>query len=285
MPEVTRPDGAILHYEVAGDGFPVLAIAPGGVSSEIERWAGYLMDPMTALQDRFMVIGMDQRFAGRSVAPMSPFSYEETLGDQLAVLDALGVQRAHVIGADFGAAQALRLAYQAPARTASVVLIEPVGLDGSNLIGDYYARFNHTIRLARAEGLDAVLEASLNSPRFEDNQAAGPWASRLHRDAGFREALRRLGRETYITLVVDFRDGMVPWGRRFFSVSDQAPGRTRRPVLIAPGQDRQHPRGLGRVLCDEVVGAILADGNGTALSQLVLEFLDTQSDNSFSVSV
>ena len=38
MPTVTRPDGAVIHYETWGDGFPLLLIAPGGVSSQIDFW-------------------------------------------------------------------------------------------------------------------------------------------------------------------------------------------------------------------------------------------------------
>ena len=39
MPDITRPDGAIIHYETFGAGPAVLLIAPGGVNSEIGMWA------------------------------------------------------------------------------------------------------------------------------------------------------------------------------------------------------------------------------------------------------
>ena len=35
MPTISRPDGSTIHYEVFGSGYPLLLIAPGGVSSEI----------------------------------------------------------------------------------------------------------------------------------------------------------------------------------------------------------------------------------------------------------
>ena len=38
MPEITRPDGATIHYEVVGRGYPLLLIAPGGVSSQVAFW-------------------------------------------------------------------------------------------------------------------------------------------------------------------------------------------------------------------------------------------------------
>lgn len=272
MPELTRPDGAVIHYEVKGRGEPVLCLAPGGVSSEIGQWAGYLFDPLRALAEQFTVIAMDQRYAGASVSPFTAFSYHQMLDDQLAVLDAAGAARAHVIGADFGAAHALRLGYDAPARVASVTLLEPVGLDGNNAIGDYYARFNDTIRLARAEGLDAVLDAAQQNARFDQNPPAGPWAQRLHDDAGFREAVRRLGRETYITMVVDFRDGMIPWGRRYFAVSDPTVGRMQPPLLVLPGSDALHPKGVGEGIAEAAAHATLLD-NERGIAEATRAFL------------
>jgi len=259
MPEVTRPDGAVIHYQIEGNGYPVLALAPGGVGSAIAQWRGYLIDPLRQLADAFTVIAMDQRFAGASRAPLTPFSYHQMLDDQIAVLDAAGIDRAHVIGADFGAAHALRLAYDAPARVTSATLIEPVGIEASNDIGTYYARFNHTIRLARAAGIDAVLAAALDNPHFEENPSAGPWAQRLHDDPGFREAVRRLGRETYITLVVDFRDGMIPWGRRFLSITDPALSRIRLPMLVVPGRDALHPPELGQTFLEQASNVTLVE--------------------------
>ena len=275
MPELTRPDGAIIHYEVVGNGPPVLAIAPGCVSSEIANWAGYPMDPIAELRDTFTVIAMDQRFAGASAAPLTPFSYHQALDDQLAVLDAAGARHAHVIGADFGAAQALRLGYDAPARVSSLTLLEPVGLCNGQNIGTYYAPFNETIRLARAEGIGAVLDAALANPHFDENPAAGPWAQRLHDDPGFRDALMRLGRETYITLVVDFRDGLVPWGRRFFSVTDPAVGRIRPPLLVAPGNDALHPQGLAESFArDATAVEVVDDRSNGNLVAAVVSFLE-----------
>jgi len=258
-----RPDGAVIHYQVTGEGYPVLALAPGGVSSGIDRWQHEAVRPVEAFRDEFMVISMDQRYAGRSLAPLMPFTYAQALGDQLAVLDAVGAKHAHVVAADIGCAHALRLLYEAPARIASAVLIDPVGVDATNTMDAFYEVFNETIRVARADGLDGVLSAAhnaaLNSASFIDNPAAGPWAERLHSDPAFRDALRSLGRETYIALVVDFRDGVWPWGQRCFSVNDVALERINAPLLVLPGRDLCHPTGLAQTICAEVPNARCLD--------------------------
>ena len=66
---------------------PLLLLAPGGVG-EIAAWERSAFNPIERFSSDFMVIAMDQRYAGRSRAPLMPFSYEQTLGDQIAVLNA-----------------------------------------------------------------------------------------------------------------------------------------------------------------------------------------------------
>ena len=274
MPEVLRPDGAALYYETAGAGTPLLALAPGGVSSGIERWASSSLGSLTPLHSHSRVITMDQRHAGRSRATLVPFSYEAAMGDQLAVLSDAGVSRAKVLGVGIGAAYALRLAYDAPAKVNAMVLIEPMGVAGDAGIGDYYNIFNDTIRMARAEGLAGVVEAALANPSFVDNPAAGPWARRLHDEAAFREMLLGLSREMYIALVVDFRDGMFPWGVPHFSVNNVALERMRVPALVIAGDDVLHSQAAADALCANLGTAQqLTSAHNVDLKQGIGDFL------------
>ena len=268
MAELTRPDGTLIHYEVTGSGYPILALAPGGVASRIDQWQRAAINPVEAFSDEFMVIVMDQRYAGRSRAPLTPFSYEQSLGDQLAVLDTVGATGAHLVAADVGSAHGLRLLYEAPARISAAVLLDPVGLDTTNSMDTFFNMFNETIRTARAEGLDAVVQAAIENPDFCEGSAAGPWAQRLHDDTSFRDTLRSLGRETYIALVVDFRDGIWPWSRRFFSVNDVAVGRNQAPLLVFPGDDPVHPAGVGQTIATDAPQASSSALNARAADTL-----------------
>jgi pimeloyl-ACP methyl ester carboxylesterase len=245
MPHVERPDGALIHYEVhGGRGHPLLLIAPGGVSSQIESWERSRIHPVREFSDSFRVIAMDQRHAGRSLAPAAPFSYAETAKDQLAVLEHAGVERALVMGACIGCAHAFRLAHDAPERVSAIVAQDPVGLDETNSLATFFAMFDETMRVARADGMDAVLKAALESPVFSRNPAAGPFAARLHADPAFREQLRALGVESYVALVVRFRDGVWPDRRPYLSVEDAWMRRCPVPVLVLPGSDPFHPTGV-----------------------------------------
>ncbi len=268
MPELIRPDGAIIHYQIHGTGEPLLALAPGPVGGGIEDWQHARIDPIGQLADAFRVIAVDVRHAGASRAPLAPFSWEQALGDHLAVLDAAGIARAHIVAEDVGASAALRLAYEAPARVRSAVLIEPPGLDTTNRMDSYYARFNETIRMARAEGIDGVIGAAMADGSFAANPAGGPWARRLHDEALFRDTLRRFGRENYIALIVDFRDGMWPWQQRYFSVNEVSVSRLETPLLVVPGNDELHPHALATALAETAPAAGLGEVSDVA------DFLD-----------
>jgi pimeloyl-ACP methyl ester carboxylesterase len=129
-----RHGDAVIHYDDEGvaDAFPVLLIAPGGMRSFNDRWNEMPWNPRTALADRFRVIGMDQRNAGRSTAPVTGETGWATYrDDQLALLDELGIDRCHVVGMCIGGPYIFGLLTAAPERFASAVLLQPVGIEGN----------------------------------------------------------------------------------------------------------------------------------------------------------
>ena len=132
-----RPDAEI-HYEVHGAGFPVLLYAPGGLRSQVELWGGASpaypkgfpwMDPRTALADKYTVIAMDQRNAGKSVADVKPdHGWHTFAADHLALMDHLGFGKFHVMGGCIGGSYCFEAIEQAPGRIAAAVLQNPIGL-------------------------------------------------------------------------------------------------------------------------------------------------------------
>lgn len=135
MPILKRPD-ADIHYEVHGNGFPLLLYAPGGLRSSIEFWGlgadgtpRAWMDPRTALADKFTVIAMDQRNAGRSVADVkADHGWHTFAADHLALIDHLGFGRFAVMGGCIGGSYCFEAIEQAPDRVAAAVLQNPIGL-------------------------------------------------------------------------------------------------------------------------------------------------------------
>ena len=255
MPDIERPDGAVIHYETFGAGYPLLCLAPGGVNSEIGFWQVSAINPLRELADEFLVIGMDQRHAGRSPAPAAPFSYGQAAADQLAVLDDLGLERAHAYGGCIGVAYILRLAREAPGRITAGVGQDPVGLDATNSTDTFMEMFKPTLALAREGGTAAVIEAALANPVFMANNAAGPFARRLHDDAAFRAEVEGLGAEGYAALIEAFADGIWPDRAPYFSVDEADVRACATPLLILPGSDPFHPTGVAERICREAPDA------------------------------
>ena len=132
---------SVLDSGASGDGLP--AVFVHGINGAGSHW-----EPVAErLAERRRCIVPDLRGHGASVKA-GPFAADDYLGDVLAVVEALGVERFHVLGTSFGGQVALALASKAPERVASMVVL------GSTL---------------RAEGLD--VDAAIAGLR-----AAGPEA-------------------------------------------------------------------------------------------------------------
>jgi pimeloyl-ACP methyl ester carboxylesterase len=152
----------------------------------------------------FAVARYDQRDAGQSTrmpdtAVSNPFAAlfgkkgeaytaEDMTDDAIAVMDALGWDRAHIFGHSLGGTIAQRIALRHPARVISVVSSAAVPSDVSGLGVVRYLRFGLLARLARMkfpEGRQGDLEASLAvargvaSPAYPfDEEAAREWIGR-----------------------------------------------------------------------------------------------------------
>ncbi len=105
-----------IYYEVDGVGEPLLLIM--GLSGDILAWANQI----TILKQHFTVIAVDNRDAGRSGAGTDGYAIADMAGDALAVLDALEVNAAHVLGFSMGGMIAQELALNHPARVKKLIL-------------------------------------------------------------------------------------------------------------------------------------------------------------------
>lgn len=107
----------VLAWEETGSGSPVLLIHGLGYA----RWGWEPLLPLLA--ERHRVISFDNRGIGESSVPPGPYTAEMMAGDAVAVLDAAGVESAHVVGTSLGGMIAQELALAHPARVDRLVLI------------------------------------------------------------------------------------------------------------------------------------------------------------------
>ena len=132
MPTLRRGETTI-EYEVHGNGYPLLLLAPGGMRSATSVWSRAPFHPITEFSGEYRVITMDQRNAGASRAPITAADgWHSYADDQLALLDELRVERCHLLGGCIGGAFALSLMARAPERVSAAVLQQPIGYSGSN---------------------------------------------------------------------------------------------------------------------------------------------------------
>ncbi len=134
--QVTLPSGISLCIRVEGEGVPLLLVM--GIRLQLVHWPQDLCDALVARG--FQVIRFDNRDAGcsstlaeagaPSLAQLLPlawaapaYSLDDMADDALALLDALEIERAHVVGVSMGGMIAQLMALRAPERLRSLCLV------------------------------------------------------------------------------------------------------------------------------------------------------------------
>ncbi len=120
MPTVTGENAGriTIHYEETGSGTPLVLI--GGLTSTLEAWDGMV----PALARRHRVIRPDNRGSGRTrVEPDDGRRSMERFADDVALLlDALAIERTHLLGASMGGMIVQEFALRHPGRLRSLVI-------------------------------------------------------------------------------------------------------------------------------------------------------------------
>jgi 3-oxoadipate enol-lactonase len=111
----TQNHGVRIHWQAQGAGTPVLLIMGHRYSSAM--W----YPALPALSAAHRVLWFDNRGTGETDS-VTGFTVADMAADALAVMDAAGVQKAHVYGVSMGGGIALELAKLAPERVISLVL-------------------------------------------------------------------------------------------------------------------------------------------------------------------
>jgi pimeloyl-ACP methyl ester carboxylesterase len=121
--DVVEVDGARLEYDLAGYGAPVVLLHPG--LWDRRTWD----DQLGRFSQAYRVLRFDARGYGRSSRPVPgrPYSHVEDLA---AVMDAVGFERAALVGCSMGGGTALDFALTYPGRVSALVLVAP-GVSGT----------------------------------------------------------------------------------------------------------------------------------------------------------
>ena len=166
MPHLPLDDFEIYH-ELHGDRGDAVVLVHG-YTGDLGDWRHQVAD----LACDHRVLAMDHRGHGRSGAPRDRASYtiERMADDVLAVADAVGFERFHLVGHSMGGMVAQELALRIPERLLSLVLEDTMHEFAVARIEAVRKIFDARLRLAEERGMAAV--AALPSPPPPPHQPA-----------------------------------------------------------------------------------------------------------------
>jgi 3-oxoadipate enol-lactonase len=226
--------GAKIYWDEVGEGAPLLLIMGLGYPS----CAWHRIRPF--LSDKYRTIALDNRGVGRSGMPPGPYSIALMASDAAAVLDAAGVESAHVFGFSMGGMIAQEFALQYPKRVRSLILgcTSACGPQAVQATPDaaqmLLSRGNMTPEDAAQAAVPFIYAPS--TPRKlidEDLAVRRPWFPKP---------------EAYIAQL----QGILAWE------SHNRLSQIHSPTLVIHGEsDRLVPAGNGRIIAENIPGAKL----------------------------
>jgi 3-oxoadipate enol-lactonase len=139
-----------VNYVAEGPADGEVVVMSGSLGSDRRMW-----DPQVEplVENGFRVVRYDHRGHGDSPAPEGPYSIADIGGDLIALLDTLGVRRAHVVGLSLGGMTGMWAGAHAPERISSLVLCCTSAKLGPP------ENWADRARTVRAEGLASIADA------------------------------------------------------------------------------------------------------------------------------
>ena len=227
-------NGLSVTYERNGEGPPLVLLH--GVLSDSRVWSKQLL----YLSDEFTVVAWDAPGAGQSSDPPEPFAMADWADCLVGLMDAIGIERAHILGHSWGGILAQEFYRQHPARTRSLILADTyAGWKGSLPESVYEERLAAVLR-------EASMPASELVPK---------WIPGLISDAASDELRVELA-----AIMSDFH----PVGYRLMIQTADSDTRDLLPTIRVPTllvwgeEDRRAPLTVAHQLRDAIPGAKLA---------------------------
>ncbi|MEA4813181.1 MAG: alpha/beta hydrolase [Anaerolineaceae bacterium] len=121
MPKIEVNDIHI-YYELHGPEAADVLVLSNGIMMGTASW----LYQTPVLSQHFRVLLYDCRGMWQSDHPAGPYSMEQHADDLAALLDALGIERAHIAGISYGSEVSMVFALQYPQKTKTLMLIDGV---------------------------------------------------------------------------------------------------------------------------------------------------------------
>jgi pimeloyl-ACP methyl ester carboxylesterase len=239
---VTR-GGVTLSGERAGEGTPVVLL------HGLTATRRYVVMGSRALErSGHLVVAYDARGHGRSAPAPDPaaYGYEQLADDLDAVLDAVGLERAMLVGASMGAHTALRFALTRPERVAGLVLITPAFDPDAPRDDAAISSWDALARGLRDGGVDGFVAA------YDFGEVPSKWRATVE-----RVVRQRLSAHEHPLALADALEA-VPRSAPFQSLDELAA--VDAPTLVVASRDDAdpgHPLAVGERYARTIPGARL----------------------------
>jgi 3-oxoadipate enol-lactonase len=226
--------GIQMHCTVEGpEGAPWVTFVTG-IANDVTLFEGQA----AALSDHFRVLRYDLRGQGQTEASPAPYSIASLSADLLALWDALGVQRSHLVGLGLGSTVAMRTAIDHPQRIDRLL---PTCCR-AKMVPDFAVMWARLTEQVRAGGVEAIVENTAQRWFSDDFKAAHPEV--IDR---VRAMVRATSRDGYLGCVAAFVG---------LDLEDELP-KIKAPTLFVGGAEDKSggPEALMRAMAARVPGA------------------------------
>lgn len=149
----SRVNGININFEIDGpDSAPWLVLS-NSLLTNLSMWD----DQVATLARSFRVLRYDQRGHGGTEATAGDYSFDLLVADIIALLDMLGISRAHFCGLSMGGMTALFLAQRHPQRFDRIVACDcgPASTEASA------QQWKERIEIAGRDGMEALVESTI----------------------------------------------------------------------------------------------------------------------------
>ncbi len=236
--------GGTFHYRFDGPQTAPVLVLSNSLGTDLGMWEPQL----AAFAERFRVLRYDSRGHGKSALTPGPYTIAQLGGDVVALLDALGIERANFCGLSKGGVVGMWLGVNAAARFDRLVLCNTAAKIGTAEL------WNARIENVRKGGMAAIADAVVERWFTSGFRARAPDAV-----AQVRQLLLETPAEGYCACCAAVRD---------IDLRRQIAAITLPTLVIAGTHDGATPAVDTRLIADTVPGARYVELDASHLSNV-----------------
>src|SRR5690349_19524038 len=148
-----KANGLNFNYTVDGAEGASWLVFSNSLATTVAMWD----EQAAALKGTYRVLRYDQRGHGATDAPAGRYAFDTLISDAVALMDALGIERAHFAGLSMGGATALGLAEQHSDRVDSIIVCD----SGCMSTPQSSQQWEDRIVVAQRDGMEALVEPTM----------------------------------------------------------------------------------------------------------------------------